>query len=274
MTDHRVGGFQDSAGGAVVLLQADGAGIREIAAEFVDVLDLGAAPAIDGLVIIADDGDGVIVVGQQPQPGVLDAVGILELVHQDVAEATLIVTAQVVVVAEQFEHPQQHFVEVHQATTLAGLFIAEVDLLHGLHEQIAIGVHVFGAQAFVLLAVDKPGGLAGRPALFIQPQLLDHTLDQTNLVVGINDLETLGKVRLLPVGPQQTVGNAVEGPHPHAIGGHVQQLLDTAPHLGSGLVGKGHRQNPERRGLLGGNLPGDAMHQHPGLARAGTGQHQ
>ena len=239
-----------------------------------DILDLGAAPAVDGLVIIADDGDGIIVVGQQPQPGILDAVGILKLVHQNVPEATLIMATQAIVVAEQLQHPQQHFVEVHQAAALAGFFVAEVDLLHGLHEQIAIGVHVLGTQALILLAIDKPGGLTGRPALLVQPQFLDHPFDQPDLIIRIDDLEALGQARFLPVGAQQAMGNAVEGAHPHAVGGHVQQLLDAPAHFGSGLVGKGHRQNTERRGLLGGDLPGNTVHQHPGLARAGTSQHQ
>ena len=274
IADHRVGGFQDGAGGAVVLLQANGAGIREVAAEFVDVLDLGAAPAIDGLVVVTDDSDRIVLVRQQPQPGVLNTVGILEFVHQNVPEAALIVATQILVVAEQLQHPQQHFVEVHQPATLAGVFVGEVDLLHGQREQIAAHIHMPGAQALIFLAVNEPGGLTGRPALLIQPQFLAHPLDQSNLVVRIDDLEALGKPGLLPVGPQQPVGNAVEGAHPHAVGGHIQQLLNTPAHFRGGLVGKGHRQNAKRRGLFGGDLPGDPVHQHSGFSRASPGQHQ
>ncbi len=240
-----------------------------------DVLDLGAAPAVDGLVVVADDGGGVVVVGEQPQPGVLNGVGVLKLVHQNVPEAALIVPAQLVVVAEQLQHTQQHLVEVHQAAPGAGFLVGQIDFLHGLQKQVAAGhVHMRGAQALVLLAVDEPGGLARRPALFVQPQLADHPLDQTLLIVGVDDLEVLRQARFLPVLAQQAVGDAVEGAHPHAAGGHVEQLLDAAAHFRRRLVGECHGENTERRRLFGGDLPGDTVHQHPGLARAGTGQHQ
>jgi hypothetical protein len=51
--DHTVGGAQDGLGRAVVLFQAHHARVREILAEALDVLDLGAAPAVDRLVVVA-----------------------------------------------------------------------------------------------------------------------------------------------------------------------------------------------------------------------------
>ena len=70
------------------------------------------------------------------------------------------------------------------------------------------------------------------------------------------------------------MGDAVEGAHPHPASGHGQQLFDAAAHLRRRLIGEGDRENTERRGLFGGDLPGDAVHQHPGLTGAGAGQHQ
>ena len=111
-----------------------------------------------------------MLIGQQPQPGVLNRVGVLEFIHQDMAETALVVAAQVIVVAKQLQHPQQHFIEVHQTGALTGFLIGQIDLLHGRGEQItAADIHVRRAQPFVLLAVNEPGGLARRPALLIQP---------------------------------------------------------------------------------------------------------
>ncbi len=129
-------------------------------------------------------------------------------------------------------------------------------------------------QAFVLLTVDEPLRLACRPALLVEAQLADHPLDDALLVVAVEDLEILRQPRFLPVGPQQTVREAVEGADPHALGTHAEQLLDAVAHLGGGLVGEGHRKDGVRRGALDLDQPGDAVHQHPGLARAGTGQDQ
>jgi hypothetical protein len=94
------------------------------------------------------------------------------------------------------------------------------------------------------------------------------------LVVAVEDLEMLGQPGILPVGAQKAVGQAVEGTDPHAADGLPEDLLDAGAHLPRRLVGKGHRQEGPGRQMLGLDQPGDAMHQHPGLAAAGAGQHQ
>ncbi len=55
--DQMRGGGQDVAGGAVVALQPDHLGAGKIVIEAQDVVDLGAAPAIDRLVVVADAAD-------------------------------------------------------------------------------------------------------------------------------------------------------------------------------------------------------------------------
>ena len=58
-------------GGAVVLLQPDDLGAGEVLLEAQDVADLGAAPAIDRLVVVADAADVAVRLRQQPQPEIL-----------------------------------------------------------------------------------------------------------------------------------------------------------------------------------------------------------
>ena len=116
------GGGEDVAGGAVVALQPDHLGAGEVALEAQDVVDLGAAPAVDRLVVVADAADvlrrrqfvtrGKSLVAsrhrsrhrplrEQPQPQVLGDVGVLVLVDQDVAEAVLVLGQHVRVLAKQ-----------------------------------------------------------------------------------------------------------------------------------------------------------------------------
>jgi hypothetical protein len=56
--------------------------------------------------------------------------------------------------------------------------------------------------------------------------------------------------------------------------GCAEHLLDALLHLARGLVGEGHRQQRPGPHLLHLDQPGDAVHQHAGLAGAGAGQHQ
>ncbi len=243
--DDAVGGFEDVGGGAVVLLEANGLGALIVGQEALDVLDLGAAPAIDGLVVVADDHHLAGVAGQHPQPGVLDAVGILEFVHQDVLEAVAVVLEDVGLVQPQLVGPQQEFGKIHQTGAIAGLLIGLVDLLIGAGDGVAIDVDVAGAQPLVLLAVDVAHHGAGSPVLLVEVERLEHPANEAVLVVGVEDLEVLGQARIQMVGPQQSVGDAVEGADPHAAHAVAYHLLDPATHLGRRLVGKGHRDDGE-----------------------------
>ena len=76
------------------------------------------------------------------------------------------------------------------------------------------------------------------------------------------------------MGPEQAVGQAMEGADPHTAGGAFQQLLDAYPHFIGGLVGEGHCQDALWGDPLHLNEPGDAVDKHAGLAAAGASQDQ
>ena len=92
--DERVRGVEDVAVGAVVLLELDDLLDVEVALEGRHVADVGAAKGIDALVVVAHREHRCLLAGQQLQPAVLQLVRVLELVHQDVLEARLVVRAQ------------------------------------------------------------------------------------------------------------------------------------------------------------------------------------
>ena len=158
-------------------------------------------------------------------------------------EARLILLPQGGVVPPQFQRAQQQLGKIDHPGAGTGLLVGAVDAQHGGQEQVTGGLDVLGPDTLVLLPVDPPLGLTRRPLVLVQPQLADHPLDQSQLVVTVEDLELLGQPGLAPVSPQQAVGQPVEGADPHAIGGNAQQLFDALAHLGGGLVGEGDRQD-------------------------------
>ena len=113
VADQRIGAVQDVAVAAVVLLELDLVLHVELAHEVGHVADPRAAKRIDALVVVAHGqhaargaevrvtGHGGIAAatGQQLDPGVLQLVGVLELVDQDVAEPPLVMFADRIVVA-------------------------------------------------------------------------------------------------------------------------------------------------------------------------------
>ena len=119
--DDRVGGGQDVAGRAVVLLETEELHAREIPAELLQVLDPRTAPAIDGLVVVADDEGDADRSGERLDPGVLDRVRVLELVDQDVSETAAVMLDETRCLPPELETAQQQLGEIHYAVAPAGL---------------------------------------------------------------------------------------------------------------------------------------------------------
>ena len=94
VADDAVGGGDDPAGRAVVEFEVDPLGVGEILFEVEDVADVGLAPAVDRLIRIADDEQVAVLRREGGDQDVLDAVGVLILVDQDVRVALLIALQQ------------------------------------------------------------------------------------------------------------------------------------------------------------------------------------
>ena len=313
MGDQMRGRAEDVGGGAIIALQPDHRRAGKVPVEAQDVVDLGAAPAIDRLVVVADAADvdrrplrrarlggarlrhgagarrlpkrgaapglapHLRTLGQKPQPEILGDVGVLVLVHQDVAEAVVILGEDVRVVPEDGDRMQQEIAEIAGVEGLQPRLIGGVEfpsLAVGEGPRVALG-NVLRRQRLVLPAIQHVGEGAGRPALVVEILGLDELLDQPDLVVGVEN----GEVRLQPgefrVAAQDLHADRVEGAEPrHALDLFADQKADALLHLARGLVGEGHGEDLRGPGPAGGEDMGDARRQDARLARAGAGQHQ
>jgi hypothetical protein len=180
--DDGVGGVEDGLGRAEVLLQHDGGHVGEGALELQDVADVRAAPAVHGLVGVADDADVAVRLAQQLDDLVLGVVRVLELVHQDVAEALLIRGPHVVVGLQQVGGHHEQVVEIERVGREKTALVERVDLGDALAEGVRPAAGVLAER----LEVDQLGlGLADdalhRPrgqALLIEAELGRDHLDE------------------------------------------------------------------------------------------------
>ncbi|MCY1523408.1 hypothetical protein D9M68_583040 [compost metagenome] len=273
MPDQRVRRIQDVAEGAVVLLQADHGAARVVALEIGHVAHVGAAECVDRLVIVAYGEDGRAAAGQQPQPFVLQRVGVLELVDQDVAEPALVVLAHGRVARQQFVGAQQQFGEVHHALALALGLVELVDLDQAAAMGV-IGLDVWRTQALFLGAVDEALHIAGGVFFVVDAIGLHEAFDRRKLVGNVEDLEALRQAGIAVMRAQHSVAQAVEGADPQAPRIDGQDGRHARQHFAGGLVGKRDRQQPKRRSLAGLNQPGHAGGEYPGLPAARPGQDQ
>ena len=124
-------------------------GAREIALEVLHVGDVGAAKRVDRLVVVADGEHRRLRTGEKLQPLVLQQVGVLELVDQQVREAAPVVLAQAVVAGEQLVAAQQQLGEIDDAFALAQRFVQRVVLDLPAREFVA-GLDLVRPQALLL----------------------------------------------------------------------------------------------------------------------------
>jgi hypothetical protein len=271
LRDHVVGRAQDGAGGAVVLLQRDDLQAGVILREALEVVDGGAAPAVDALVVVAHGRERRVLAHQGLEQLVLHGVGVLVLVDQQMTERVLPLLPGLAVGGQQLERQADQVVEVHGLVGVQALLVALHHLGGGEFEIVfrhSGGLR--GVQPLVLPQADRPLPAAGGLGVGGTAGIAQHTQH----VVAVEDGEVLLQTQARAVGAQHAHAQRVEGAD-HQVPGRTpaHQRLGALAHLGRGLVGE--RDGGDLLGLQ----PrlqqlGDLVHDDPRLARPGPGQHQ
>ncbi len=271
LLDDRVGGVEDVALRAVVLLELHHLLHAEVADELVHVADFGASEPVNRLIVVAHREHAPVRAGEHLDPLVLQLVGVLELVHQDVAEAVLVVLQQVQVLGERLEGAQQELGEIDHALAIALRVVVGVEGDHAAREFVA-RLHRVGAQPRFLAVVDEILQLARREFLLVQALRLGQALDERLLVAGIEDLEKLRQARVAMMRAQQPVAEPVERAHPHAARVDRQHRRKPRQHLARRLVGEGDREDSRRAHLAALDQVRDARGEDARLAAARAGE--
>jgi len=156
------------------------------------ILDLRAAPAVDRLIVVSDHEQLIPVAGKQAHQGILQRIGVLELIDQNMSEALLVVGASGVIVAQKFEGAQQQLGEIDQPRSFAVVLVKAVDCdLLGL-KGVVEAFDAVGTTPFFLVVVDEALHLTGREFAFIDFCIADNATYQTILVIGVKNLESFG----------------------------------------------------------------------------------
>ena len=109
---------QDRLGRAVVLLQFVDFGIGIDAFKAQNIFDLRAPPTVDGLVVVAHDKE-VAVDGREALDDLkLHGVGVLKLVHMDIAEPAREILARLLVLLEKGERLGEEVVKIQRVGCL------------------------------------------------------------------------------------------------------------------------------------------------------------
>ena len=275
MAHHGVRGAQDMTRGAVVLLQLDGLAVFKVLLEVQDIGDVGTAPAVNGLVVVAHDHEVLVLGGQQVGDLVLDVVGVLILVDANVAEALLVLVEHLGAGAQQLERAHEQVVEVHGVGSAQAALQLQVNL-RGLFVVGTVGgfEHVLGADHGIFSRADLAADHINGELLLLDAERLHNVAHHALGIVVIVDGELAGIAQQVGVLAQHAHAHGVEGAHPHAAGTVGDERRQTLAHLGRSLVGKRDGKDLPRLNAQVAQHMGDAEGQDAGLARAGAGKDQ
>ena len=109
---------------------------------------------------------------------------------------------------------------------------------------------------------------AGREALRVEAEVADDVAREAVGVGLVVDRELLRVAELVGVAPQDPHARGVERGHPHLLGDRPDERPDAVLHLVGGLVGERDGQDLERADAVLADQVGDAVGEHPRLARA------
>ena len=214
--------------------------------------------------------------GQAAQDGILRVVGILVLVHEDVAEATRNRCAGIGVVLQQDVHIEQDVVEIHRAGRQAFLLVELIDVGGAgmARDAVAlcrVGIVAVGGdrhQAVFRHRDDALDGI-GLVGLVVELELPDALLDDAAGIGLVVDREILRIAEPLGVLPQEADENGMKGAHLDPAGlALAHQRGHALLHLIGSFLGEGQGQHLARPAFPLQNMR-DAARQHARLP--GTG---
>ena len=186
--DHVVGGTQDGTGGAVVLFQLDDLERGEVQRQAFEVVQRGAAPAVDRLVIIAHRRktrlSGRLAADQQLEHFVLRGIGVLVFIDQHMADQALPFLAHGFMVLQQFERQADQVVEINALVGRKPFLVVRHDARDDAFVVILRGSSgAFGVVPEVLPQADGPLPTARRGGIDRAAGVFEDAVD----VVAVED---------------------------------------------------------------------------------------
>ncbi len=243
-----MGRVEDELRGPVVLLQLHDRRVGVVAFEIEDVLDVGTAPAVDALVVVAHHAQVPVRRGKRLHPQVLRPVRVLVLVHVEVPPARLVALQHLGGLLEQLDRLEQQVVEVDGTHLAQALLVPRGEagddalaMVHGVLGQEHVVEHL------VLRATDGAQH-CGWPVLPRGRQVLlgQDPLHQLLLVVRVVDHEPPVEPDRLAVRAEHAGAQRVERARLDVLAMVPDQRRDALPQLARGAVRERDGQDPAR----------------------------
>ncbi len=270
-----VRGAEDGLRGAVVLGQAEHGRLGEGLLEGEDVPHVGAAPAVDGLVVVPHHGQVAVDPRQALDEAELDPVRVLVFVHEHVQEPGRVHAMDLLVQIEEAHREPDQIVEIHRAPLTERLLVAGVHLRQPpVHDGECRLREFLRPHRLVLEPRDPPARHGRSQALVLGARSFQEIAKDRALIVGVVDDEVLGIAQELRVASQDPNAGAVKGAQPDTQVLASQQGLRPGTHLPRGFVCEGEGEDRALGDAALAHQVRDAAGQDAGLAASRAGEDQ
>ena len=274
VADDAAGRGEDSFGRAVILLELENLRGRIVALEIEDVANVGAAPSVDRLILVADHAQISRSRGERLDDQILHAIGVLVLVDQQMRRAPLPLLEDFGKALEQNPGLQLQIAEVHRVHRAHPLLVEPVNLRdRGLASRLSAREHLFGRDRFVLGLLDSRARKFERRRVG-QRGVVEHAANRGQRITFVENRKIAIVAERVTFLAQDSRARRMKRADPRQRRVVADQSRDPLAHLGGGLVGERDREHLERRRLALGQDVGDTVGQRAGLARARAGENE
>ena len=269
--NHGARGGEDGFGRAVILLELEDLRVGKIVFEIEDVADVGAAPFVDRLILVADHADISGSCRERLHQQVLHAIGVLVLIDHQMRGAPLILFECRGIIAQQLVGQQLQVAEVHRIDSAQTFAIEPVEVRD---RGVASGLGARGKlgrrDRLVLGLLDAGARQLGRGRI-CQCGRLDDVADDRHRIAFIEDGKILLVANRARLGAQNPRARRMKRADPRRLR-TIDQRGDALTHLTGGLVGEGDREHLARVGVALAEQVGDTIGDRASLAGTGAGQ--
>ncbi len=217
MAHHGICRRKDMAGRAVILLELNHLGIGKILLEVEDVGDIGAAPGINRLVVVAHNHQVLVLGSEQVRNLVLHVIRILILVYADIAKTLLIFFEHLGAAAQKLKRPHEQVVKVHRVRGTQATLQLRVNTrgLLFLRTRRA-GAHLVRADHGVFRRRDLGANHVDGVLLLLDGKRLHDIAHHAARIVIIVDGELAGIAQKISILAKHAHAHSVERAYPHA----------------------------------------------------------
>ena len=226
------------------------------------------------LVVVADD-EEIAVDGREKLNDLeLHGVGILELVHVNIAELAREILARLRVRSQQPERLGEKIVEIERIVRFEMRGVLFIHLNGGLRVALVRGVAgiLRGRKPQHFGVGDMPLDGLQKPVVVLIAALLERLLDDGGALLFRIDGKVLAQPPPLGEHPQDLYAHRVDGAYPHA--GDVGHDVEPLAHFGGGFVGERDGEDILGRNAQIGNKVRDARREHARFSAPRACEHQ